>query len=88
LLLFVFRKKVHLAFGWLRHGDEGDLLQRRQTLFFIGLSFRTVTPAGPSSLRELARLTVLGDTRSIPKQDPARIHMTLDRNRNPDRPEL
>jgi hypothetical protein len=55
---------MQLAFGWLRHGDEGDLLQSWQTLFFIGLSFRTVTPAGPSSLRELARLTVPRDTRS------------------------
>jgi hypothetical protein len=75
---------MQLAFGWLRDGDERDLLQRRQTLFFIGLSFRTVTPVGPSRQRELARLTVLCDMRSIPKQDATRIHVTLDRNRNPD----
>jgi hypothetical protein len=73
---------MQLAFGWLRRGDEVHLLQLRQTLFFIGLSFRTTTPAGPSSLRELARLTLLCDTRSIPKQDAARIHVILDGDRN------
>jgi hypothetical protein len=61
-----------------------DFLQRRQTLFFIGLSFRTVTPVGLSRLRESARLTVLCDMRSIPKQDPTRIHVTSHGNRNPD----
>jgi hypothetical protein len=73
---------MQLAFGWLCRADKLPLLQRRQTLFFIGLSFRTVTPAGSSSLREWPRLTVPSDTRSIPKRDPVRIHVILDGNRN------
>jgi hypothetical protein len=64
---------MQLEFAWLRRGDQGDLLQPRQTLFFIGLSLQTVIPVGPSSLRELAHLTVLCDTRPIPKRDPAQM---------------
>jgi hypothetical protein len=78
---------MQLAFGCLRHGDEERLAPASANTLFIGLCFRTVTPVtpvGPSSLRELARLTVLCRTRSIPKHDPARIDVTLDRNRNPD----
>jgi len=75
---------MQLAFGWLSHGDEGRLAPTSANTLLIGLFFRTVTPVGPSRLCELARLTVLCDTRSIPKQDPTRIHVTLDRNRNPD----
>ena len=67
---------MQLSFGWLCHGDEGDLLQRRQT----PLLYRACVSNGYTCWNvEPARIgpIVLCDTRSIPKQDPARIHVSV-----------
>jgi len=61
---------------------------RRQTLFFIGLSFRTVSTCWTVEPARIGTLEVLCGTRAFPGRILHRVHVTLDRDGNPDRPKL